>query len=150
MKSESEIAQSCLTLCNPMGCSLLQDSPGKSTGMGCHFLLQGIFPTQGSNRVLPPCRQTLYPLSHQETKKKQQWRSRIQSGNRGIFLASSFTRVTQTSFPLCAHLCVTLIAPFHFPLFRFFLCFLSLTSTAVSEALSAGSLTSLAPSLLGN
>ena len=26
-----------------------QDSPGKSTGVGCHFLLQGIFPTQGSN-----------------------------------------------------------------------------------------------------
>ena len=24
------------------------DSPGK-TGVGCHFLLQGIFPTQGSN-----------------------------------------------------------------------------------------------------
>ena len=25
------------------------DSPGKNTGVGCHFLLQGIFPTQGSN-----------------------------------------------------------------------------------------------------
>ena len=33
---------------------------------GCHFLLQGIFPTQGSNLGLPHCRQTLYPLSHQE------------------------------------------------------------------------------------
>ena len=41
------------------------DSPGKSTGMGCHFLLQGIFPTQGSNPGLPHCRQTLYHLSHQ-------------------------------------------------------------------------------------
>ena len=27
------------------------DSPGKNTGVGCHFLLQGIFPTQGSNQV---------------------------------------------------------------------------------------------------
>ena len=27
------------------------DSPGKNTGVGCHFLLQGIFPTQGSNLV---------------------------------------------------------------------------------------------------
>ena len=27
------------------------DSPGKNTGVGCHFLLQGIFPTQGSNPV---------------------------------------------------------------------------------------------------
>ena len=33
--------------------------------MGCHFLLQGIFPTQGSNPGLPHCRQTLYPLNHQ-------------------------------------------------------------------------------------
>ena len=39
--------------------------PGKSTGVGCHFLLQGIFPTQGSNPDLPHCRQTLYHLSHQ-------------------------------------------------------------------------------------
>ena len=39
--------------------------PGKSTEVGCHFLLQGIFPTQGSNPGLPHCRQTLYHLSHQ-------------------------------------------------------------------------------------
>ena len=41
------------------------DSPGKNTGVGCHLLFQGIFPTQGSNLDLPHCRQTLYPLSHQ-------------------------------------------------------------------------------------
>ena len=39
--------------------------PGKSTGVGCHFLLQGIFLTQGSNPGLLPCRQMLYHLSHQ-------------------------------------------------------------------------------------
>ena len=33
--------------------------------MDCHFLLQGIFLTQGSNPGLPHCRQTLYHLSHQ-------------------------------------------------------------------------------------
>ena len=33
--------------------------------MGCHFLLQGIFPTQELNLGLLLCRQTLYPLSHQ-------------------------------------------------------------------------------------
>ena len=37
------------------------DSPGKSTGVGCHFLPQGIFPTQGSNPGLLHCRQTLLP-----------------------------------------------------------------------------------------
>ena len=42
--------------------------PGKSTGVGC--LLQGIFPTQGSNPGLPHCRQTLYPLSHQGSPEK--------------------------------------------------------------------------------
>ena len=47
------IPQSCPTL-KPHGLQptrLLHpwDSPGKNTGVGCHALLQGIFPTQGSN-----------------------------------------------------------------------------------------------------
>ena len=42
-------------------------SPGKNTGVGCLFLLQGIFPTQGSNPDLLHCRQILYQLSHQES-----------------------------------------------------------------------------------
>ena len=41
------------------------NSPGKNTGVGSHSLLQGIFPTQGSNRGPPHCRQILYHLSHQ-------------------------------------------------------------------------------------
>ena len=41
------------------------DFPGKNTGVGCHFLLQGIFLTQRLNPSLPHCRQTLYSLSHQ-------------------------------------------------------------------------------------
>ena len=40
------------------------DFPGKDTGVGCHFLLQGIFPTQGSNPGLLHCRQILYWLSY--------------------------------------------------------------------------------------
>ena len=43
------------------------DSPGKNTGVGCHALLQGIFPTQESNLYLQRllyCRQVLYPPSH--------------------------------------------------------------------------------------
>ena len=36
--------------------------------MDCHFLLQGIFPTQELNPGLPHCRQTLYHLSHQGMK----------------------------------------------------------------------------------
>jgi len=69
----SEVTQSCPILCDPMDCSLPGSEeplspwnfPGKSTGVGCHFLLQGIFPTQGSNPGLEYCRQMLYHLSHQ-------------------------------------------------------------------------------------
>ena len=46
----------CLTLCEPMtvAARLLcpWDFPGKNTGTGCHFLLQGMFETQGSNKHL--------------------------------------------------------------------------------------------------
>ena len=42
-----------------------ESSPGKNPGVGCHALLPGIFPTQGSNPGLPHCRRILYHLSHQ-------------------------------------------------------------------------------------
>ena len=51
--------------CSPSGSSVHRDSPGKNTGVGCHALLQGIFPTQGSNPGLLHCRQIRYRLSHQ-------------------------------------------------------------------------------------
>ena len=63
------VTQLCQTFCNPMdssppGFSVHEDFPGKNTGVGCHALLQGIFPTQGSNPGLLRCRWILYPLSH--------------------------------------------------------------------------------------
>ena len=72
VKSESEVAQLCPTLCNPMDYSppsLLcpWNFSGKSTGVGCHFLLQGFFLSQGLNSGLLHCRQTLYLLSHQRS-----------------------------------------------------------------------------------
>ena len=65
-------AQLHLTLCDPTDCSL----PGSSvhgilqariTRVGCRFLLQKFFPTQGSNPDLLHCRQILYHLSYQES-----------------------------------------------------------------------------------
>ena len=59
------VTQSCPTLCDRMdmpGYSVNGDSPGKNTGVGCHTLFQGIFPTQGSNQGLLHCRQILYQL----------------------------------------------------------------------------------------
>ena len=47
------------------GSSVHDDSPGKNTRVGCHALLQEIFPTRGSNPGLSHCRWILYCLSHQ-------------------------------------------------------------------------------------
>ena len=43
---------------------LSMEVTGKNTGVGCHFLLQGIFLIQGSNLALLHCRHILYCLSH--------------------------------------------------------------------------------------
>ena len=48
-------------------------SPGKNIGVSCHFLLQGIFLTQGLNLGLLNCRQILYCLSHQGSPYKPYW-----------------------------------------------------------------------------
>ena len=44
------------------------DFPGKNSGVGCHFLLQGMFQTQGLSSSLPRYMQILYCLSHQGIK----------------------------------------------------------------------------------
>ena len=61
------VAQLCSTLHNPMNCSPSRLSVHRilQARVDCHALLQGIFPTQGSNSGLPHCRWILYGLSHQ-------------------------------------------------------------------------------------
>ena len=49
------------------------NSPVKNTVVGSHSLLQGIFPTQGSNQHLMHCRQILYYLSHQQSLQMGLW-----------------------------------------------------------------------------
>ena len=67
-RSESEEAQSCLTLATPWTVAhqapLSMGVSRQEHGVGCHCLLQRIFPTQESNPGLLHCRQTLYHLSH--------------------------------------------------------------------------------------
>ena len=68
------VAKSCLTLCDPVDCSPTRllcpwDLPGKSTVAGCHFLLQGIFPTQGLSHVSCMGRQILYHWATREAHK---------------------------------------------------------------------------------
>ena len=49
------------------------NSPGQNTGVGSRSLLQGIFPTQGSNPGLPHCRWILYQLSHEGSSRILEW-----------------------------------------------------------------------------
>ena len=56
------------------------NSPGQNTGVGSLSLLQGIFPTQGTNPGLPHCRRILYQLSHKDeiwTKKKAECQKKL-------------------------------------------------------------------------
>ena len=83
---------------NP-GIGLLRpwDSLGKSTGVGCCFLLQEIYPTQGSNPGFPHCRQTLYHLSHQgsSSREVEKWKQK----GRGFILHSWFSGPQPVSVP---------------------------------------------------
>ena len=53
--------------CSRPGSSVHADSPGNNTGVSDHALLQGTFPTQGSNSGLLHYRRVFYHLSHQRT-----------------------------------------------------------------------------------
>ena len=68
-----QVALSCPTLCNAMGCAahqapLSMGFPRQDTGVGCHFLLQGIFLTQGQIphllhwHSLPLCHLGVHPI----------------------------------------------------------------------------------------
>ena len=59
-----KVAQLCLTFCDSHGLYSPWNSLGQNTGVGSLSLPQGIFPTQGSNPDLLPCRQIVYQLSH--------------------------------------------------------------------------------------
>ena len=92
------VAQSCPTLWDPMGCSppgssVRGDSPSKNTAVGCHALLQRIFPTQGLNPGFPHYRWIIYHLSHQGSPRILEWVAHpfilqgiflIQESNRGL------------------------------------------------------------------
>ena len=68
-----KVTQSCLALCNPHGLYSSWNSPGQNTGVGSLSLLQGIFPTQGSNPGLLHCRWILYQLSHKGSPRILEW-----------------------------------------------------------------------------
>ena len=64
LQSESESGSVVSDSLQPNGLYSPRNSPGQNTGMDSLSLLQGIFPTLGSNPGLPHCRRILYQLSH--------------------------------------------------------------------------------------
>ena len=73
MKSESEIR---LVMSDSLwlhGLYSPRNSPGQNPGVGSLSLLQGIFPTQGSNSGLPHCRQILHQLNHKGCPRILEW-----------------------------------------------------------------------------
>ena len=99
------VSRSCLNLCNhvdcsPPGSSLSMWFSSQNTGVGSHSLLQGIFPTQGSNLHLLRYRQILYCLSHQGSPSSLAsilWRWPV----RGLFCFSLFLRSILNYLCLC-------------------------------------------------
>ena len=79
-----KVAQSCPTL-RPHGLYSPWNSPGLNAGVGSLSLLQGIFPTQGSNPGLLHCRQILYQLSHKGSPRILEWVAfPTQESNQGL------------------------------------------------------------------
>ena len=72
-KSESESRSVVSSSLQPHGLYSPRNSPGQNTGVGSYFLLQGIFPTQGSNPGLSHCRWILYQLSHKGSPRILKW-----------------------------------------------------------------------------
>ena len=73
MTSESERRSLVSDSLRPHGLYSPWNSPGQNTGVGSLFLLQGIFPTQGSILGLPRCRRILYQLSHKGSPGILEW-----------------------------------------------------------------------------
>ena len=104
------------------GSSVHGDSPGKNTAVGCHTLLQRIFPTQGLNLGLPHFRQFLYHLNHQGSPRILEWVtypfSRGSSPPRNQTGVSRIAEVFFTSWGtrearVCVCVCVCVCARMH-------------------------------------
>ena len=68
-----KVAQSCLTLCDSRDYTVHGILQVRILEWVALSLLQGVFPTQGSNPRLPHCRQILHQLSHKGSPRILEW-----------------------------------------------------------------------------
>ena len=85
--------------CSSPGSSVHGITPGKNTGVGCHTLLQGIFPTQRSNLCLLHWQVDSLPLSHQGSPMYPQFSS-VQF-SRSVVSDSLWSHESQHTRPPC-------------------------------------------------
>ena len=85
------------------------DFPGKNTGVGCHFLLQGIFLTQGLNPGLPHCRQMLYRETPLDSHKSRLYKKNCMPGKVLSWLLQQ--SIAQQSLLELGYLCWELLLP---------------------------------------
>ena len=112
-------AQWCLTLCSPMDCSppgssVHRDSPGKNTGVGCHALLQGIFPTQGLSLGLPHWFFRRFFTV---------WATREALSSSKIFLVYKYQRIHDASAHFSVK-CLLFVQNFHYTSLKIMICLL--------------------------
>ena len=86
---------SCVQLLQPCGLQTIRllcpwDFPGMNSGVNCHFFLQGIFSTQGSNLDLLNSRQILYHLSYQGSGKRCRFSKAVLKSRRSTSALSLF------------------------------------------------------------
>ena len=93
------------------------DFPGKITGVGCHFLLQGIFPNQGPNTGLLHWQEDSLPESHQGSpyealRLSNLWRFVVFPGQQSVSGVSTWTNLLvtfSTFFPLWRVVCLSFL-----------------------------------------
>ena len=99
------VAQSCRTLCDPMDYSpsgsSVHETSQASTGVGCHFLLQGVFPTQGLNPSLLQVSRIVRGIFTAEPPGKPA----EQLHSKNVFHVKHTTTTTTKSLQSCSTLC---------------------------------------------
>ena len=83
--------------CSLPGSPVHGDSTGQNTGVGCHSLLQGIFPTQGLNLGVLHSGRILYLLSHQGSGRGP--KLQVQAPSSSVEGSSKGSQISDTGLP---------------------------------------------------